>query len=95
MFLPSKATGCARMQEDSLEHAALSLLRGVSQGDARRRACPRMPASTANVYPSRTRAPRTRQKQATQEANLQGFCRSPLTDSNRRPPLYEGGLRVK
>ena len=56
MFLPSKATGCARMQEDSLEHAALSLLRGVSQGDARRRACPRMPASTANVYPSRTRA---------------------------------------
>jgi hypothetical protein len=32
--------------------------------------------------------------QATQHAHLQGFCASPLTDSNRRPPPYHGGFRA-
>jgi hypothetical protein len=32
--------------------------------------------------------------QATQHAHLQGFCASPLTDSNRRPPPYHVTLAV-
>jgi hypothetical protein len=33
--------------------------------------------------------------QATHHAQLQGFCASPLTDSNRRPPPYHGGFALR
>jgi hypothetical protein len=49
------------MQGDFLDRAAPWQGWTVSEGDARRRACPRMPASPGNVYPSRTRARRRRQ----------------------------------
>src|SRR2546423_14305057 len=40
------------------------------------------------MYP---RCTRVLHGQATKNVNLQAFHRSPLTDSNRRPPPYHGG----
>jgi hypothetical protein len=55
--------------------------RAVSGDVARRRDASRLP----RMYPRRTRV---LQVQATTYADLQAFCGSPLTDSNRRPPPY-------
>jgi hypothetical protein len=73
----------------------------VSGGDrvsrARFRLCretSRMPASarqSQNVPVSYPRSAHISSGQATTYAHLQGFSRSPLTDSNRRPPPYHGG----
>src|SRR5262249_15603137 len=62
------------------------------QGDTRRRACPRMPASPRNVYPCRTREAQCHATAGNTIAPFAGvLARSPLTDSNRRPPPYHGG----
>jgi hypothetical protein len=54
---------------------------------ARGRACPRVPAHP-QMYPSRTRETSTRRLSRQQRALFAGLYRSPLTDSNRRPPPY-------
>ena len=61
----------------------------MSPDVARARVCPRVPKMLPVSYPRRIGiAP----LQATQHAHMQGFCASPLTDSNRRPPPYHGGF---
>ncbi len=53
-----------------------------------------MPTSvrqSENVPVSYPRRLQISPSQATLYAHLQGFCGSPLTDSNRRPPPYHGG----
>jgi hypothetical protein len=55
----------------------------------------RVPASarqSQNVPVSYPRGIGISPLQATLYAHLQGFCASPLTDSNRRPPPYHGSL---
>jgi hypothetical protein len=58
----------------------------VPGSDARRRQASRLP----EMYP---RCTRVLHGQATRNANLQAFSRSPLTDSNRRPPPYHRTTR--
>jgi hypothetical protein len=64
---------------------------------ARSRMCretARLPArarSSQNVRASYPRRVQIASAQTTTQAHLQGFYRSPLTDSNRRPPPYHGG----
>jgi hypothetical protein len=56
----------------------------IQRADAQRRnirSCPGVPARDSRLQPAR-RPP-----------GLKAFLASPLTDSNRRPPLYEGGRR--
>src|SRR5215218_10839774 len=56
----------------------------------------RVPASgrqSQNVPVSYPREIQISPSQATLHAYLQGFCASPLTDSNRRPPPYHRSLR--
>ena len=48
----------------------------------------RVPAQSQNVPVSYPLSVRFSPSQATLFAHLQGFCASPLTDSNRRPPPY-------
>jgi hypothetical protein len=58
----------------------------------------RVPASarqSQNVPVSYPRSVRSLSTQTTLYAHLQGFSANPLTDSNRRPPLYEEGPWVK
>jgi hypothetical protein len=43
------------------------------------------------VYPFGTRRHRSVYVLNTKDPHLQVFLRSPLTDSNRRPPPYHGG----
>jgi hypothetical protein len=55
----------------------------------------RVPASarqSQNVPVSYPRGIGISPLQATLYAHLQGFCASPLADSNRRPPPYHGGF---
>jgi hypothetical protein len=76
--------------------------RGVAIRSSRARSRPcretsRAPASareSQNVPVSYPRRIDIAPLQATQHAHLQGFCASPLTDSNRRPPPYHGGFRA-
>jgi hypothetical protein len=54
-----------------------------------------MPASarqSQNVPASYPRRIKISPSRATQHARLQGFSSSPLTNSNRRPPPYHGGV---
>ena len=69
---------------DRVPRARPRLCRETSRVPASARQSPNVPVS----YPRRVRfAP----SQATQHAHVQVFLRSPLTDSNRRPPPYHGG----
>ena len=69
----------------------------VSRARARLgRKTPRMPASARQSQNVPVSYPPPRIKispsLATRTPHLQGFCASPLTDSNRRPPPYHGGF---
>ena len=81
----------ACLQELSQSVAAIERLDHVADRVARRRACPRVPASP-KMYPSRTReASKSRHGRQHYKPICRAFMQSPLTDSNRRPPPYHGG----
>jgi hypothetical protein len=85
---PVRATPTACLQElfeEWSRSSVSSTFQAVSRDVARARQSQNVPVS----YP---RSVHFSPSQATPYAHLQGFCASPLTDSNRRPPLYEGGL---
>jgi hypothetical protein len=88
----ARATQSSGLQELVERRSRFGHLEHVPDHVARRRACPRVPASP-KVYPSRTRGRiEISPVQATQHAHLQGCRASPLTDSNRRPPPYHRGF---
>ena len=58
--------------------------RGVPEGVARRHAASRVPQMCPKCV-------RVFFRQTTTSVNLQALYRSPLPDSNRRPPPYHGG----
>ena len=93
---PNEATAGARLQRHFPEralHRLNEVCRDATPGVACARACPPVPECVPVSYP--------RGRDGTPTAGnitcrLAGsFCRSPLTDSNRRPPLYEEGPWVK
>ena len=89
---PARATPTLCLQELSSAGVALRCAERVSGYVARRRACPRVPASP-KMYPSRTRDDaRFRRSRQHNMPIYRAFVRSPLTDSNRRPPPYHRGV---
>jgi hypothetical protein len=83
-FAPPRATTSAFFQEFSDSMLAIGAAEHAPRCVGGRRPCPRVPASP-KMYPRRLGI---LPSQATLHAHLQGFSRSPLTDSNRRPPPY-------
>lgn len=85
-FSPSKATNDQRLQDKP------RALRQTAHGSRvrRRRKASQYVALITDV-PACTRA---LLRQATPHAHLQGFYRSLLTDSNRRPSPYHGGFAL-
>jgi hypothetical protein len=88
---PARTTLNAYLQELFECVVEKRVSRARSTRVARRRPCPRVSASP-KMYPSRTReGSEFRRRRQHYKLILQGFCASPLTDSNRRPPPYHGG----
>jgi hypothetical protein len=96
-FCPTRQRKVPACRGIFLDRAASWQRWAVSRGDARRRACPRMPAGPKNAYPRCTRDAYRRVSTGNTTSLFAGlFSPSPLTDSNRRLPPYHAafGLRL-